>query len=150
MLRVLAGGLLVVAAAAAWIAWSGLRARDELTAARSDVSRLRAALVAGDHDGALRVLDDARAHAANARSLTSDPVWRAMGALPLLGRTPRAVTQSTDVLADTVDERAARPRRRRLPARPRHRPPGRPRRPGRAGRRAARGRGGPPATWTRW
>ncbi len=101
--RVLAGVLLVVAAAAAWMAWSGLRARDELTAARTDVSRLRAALVAGDHDDALEVLDDARTHAANARGLTGDPLWRAVGTVPFLGRTPRAITEATDVLAAAVD-----------------------------------------------
>jgi hypothetical protein len=95
--------VLLIAAAAAWIAWSGLRARDELTAARLDVVRLRAALVAGDHDGALKVLDDARTHAANARGLTADPVWRVMGALPFVGRTPHAISESTAVLAATVD-----------------------------------------------
>ena len=85
------------------MAWTGLRARDELTTARADITRLRAALVAGDRDGASRVLADAQAHAANARSLTSDPVWRLAGRLPMLGRTPAAISQATAI----VDEAAA-------------------------------------------
>jgi hypothetical protein len=93
----------LVLAAAIWMAWTGLRARDELTTARSDITRLRAALVAGDHEGASRVLADAQAHAANARSLTSDPVWRLAGWVPMLGRTPAAISQATSV----VDEAAA-------------------------------------------
>ncbi len=102
-MRVLVAVALVVCAALAWMAWTGLRARDELTTARADITRLRAALVAGDHAEASSILADAQAHADSARSLTSDPVWRVAGHVPLLGRTPRAISQATGV----VDEASA-------------------------------------------
>jgi hypothetical protein len=94
--------VVVLLGAALWMAWTGLRARDELTTARSDITRLRAALVAGDHAAASQVLADAQAHAANARSLTSDPVWRMAGWVPLLGRTPAAISQATSVVDDAA------------------------------------------------
>jgi hypothetical protein len=101
--RGLGAAVVLALAAAVWIAWTGLRARDELTSARSDITRLRAALVAGDQATADQVLADAQTHAANARDLTTDPVWRMAGWVPVLGRTPAAISQATSV----VDEAAA-------------------------------------------
>ena len=103
-LRVLAGLLLVPAAAGAWLAWTGLEARDEVDLSKADVASLRDALVAGDLGKARAVLSDARAHADRARDLTGDLLWRAVGALPLVGRTPLAISVAGGVLAQTTDQ----------------------------------------------
>ncbi len=109
--RGLAVAALVGIAAAAWLGWSGWRARDELTQAHQATDQLRAALVSGNTSAAQLALDQATTHAQNARSMTSDIVWRIAGAVPFLGRTPSAVTAAAadvddiarDVLPGLVD-----------------------------------------------
>ncbi len=97
--------LLVAVVATGWLAWSGLRARDELTQAHLATDQLRSALVSGDTAMAQLALDDATAHADTARSLTSGLVWSVAGAVPFLGRTPSAVTAAAadvDAIAEDV------------------------------------------------
>ena len=103
-LRILAGLVLLPAVAGAWLAWTGLQARDEVDLSKADVAALRDALVAGDLTAARAALSDARDHAGRARDLTSDLLWRAVGALPLVGRAPHAVTVASGVLAQTADQ----------------------------------------------
>ena len=91
-------GLLLVAAGA-WLVWSGLQARDELSAARRATHQLREALLRGDDAAASTALVTATSHAIRAESLTSSPVWTVADLVPYLGRTPRAVSRSASVVA---------------------------------------------------
>lgn len=96
LLTLLAGG---------WLAWRGLHARDDLTAAADALTRARTAAVDGDLDTARLQLAQAQVDTASARDKTSDPVWLLAGALPLVGDTPHAVTtvaRQADFLADDV------------------------------------------------
>lgn len=68
-----------------WVVARGLIARDQLTGAVPLVEQLRTKIVAGDTDGLEPIADDLQARTASAAALTSDPVWRALEVVPLLG-----------------------------------------------------------------
>jgi Protein of unknown function (DUF4012) len=93
--RVLVVLSVALVAVVGWLAYSGLQARSELDDAKAATEQLRAALVSGDTQAAEVDLGDVMSHADQARSLTSDLVWRAAGWLPYVGRTPAAVTQAS-------------------------------------------------------
>lgn len=94
--------LLVAVAAAAWLGLRGLAARDHLEAARSDLVAAQDALLDADIARARAATDRARGRTASARDLTGDPIWRLAGALPVLGASPRAVTQVAAAVDDLV------------------------------------------------
>jgi len=81
-----------------WLAWRGWQARSELVAAQDAVERVRTAATSGDRAAIDRELASATAHAARAKALTSDPVWRLAGWVPVVGRTPLAVSQTAAVV----------------------------------------------------
>ncbi|WP_394550979.1 DUF4012 domain-containing protein [Agromyces sp. MMS24-JH15] len=93
----------VLLAAIAWIAIRGLLAKQELDGAVGAAADARAAIVAGDTDAAMAAAEELAGHAVSAADLTSDPVWRAVEAIPLVG--PNLAT--VRVLAATVDEVAS-------------------------------------------
>lgn len=72
-----------------WLAVRGLAARSALDDARAQLTHAAAALSAGQlhiNDPALRrAVDAASADTARAHRLTSDPLWRLAGAIPLAG-----------------------------------------------------------------
>ena len=94
LLRSAALVVLVLVGLTGWLVWSGLQARDELSAARVATQQLRHALLAGDAATAKVALAEVTTHAARAHSLTGDPVWTAAAWVPYLGRTPEAVTRA--------------------------------------------------------
>jgi protein-tyrosine-phosphatase len=100
---VVAAGLLVLAAAT-WLSVRGWQARTELVAARDDLGRVRAAVLAGDPARARLALAAARDRAARARRLTGDPVWTIAAKVPYLGDPADAVR----TLAGAADDLAAR------------------------------------------
>ncbi len=94
LLRTAALVVLVLVGLGGWLIWSGLQARDELSAARVATQQLRHALLAGDAAAAKVALAEVTAHANRAHSLTGGPVWAAAAWVPYLGRTPEAVTRA--------------------------------------------------------
>ncbi|MDQ1494146.1 MAG: hypothetical protein QOG69_629 [Actinomycetota bacterium] len=92
----------VVAAVGGWLVMRGLQAKRHLLAAASEVSQLQDRAKAGDVAEQQAALASLQADASAARSETSDPVWRAVGAIPWLGHNNRAIA----VVASSVDELA--------------------------------------------
>lgn len=101
-LLVLAGLVLLAAAAGLWLAGRGVQAQREMTAARGELAGVRHHLLAGDVAGARRSLAEAQRHTRRAAALTDDPVWRVAVAVPVVGATPDAVRTA----ASTVDDLA--------------------------------------------
>lgn len=80
-------------------------ARADLLAARSHLEQARRLAVAGDLRAATDASRQAEHRTDRAVSATSGPVWRAAGALPLLGATPAAVRVAVgqaDLVAGSV------------------------------------------------
>lgn len=92
---------LALAAAGAWLAYTGLAAKRALESAASALGGAQSAILEGDVAAAEQSVTQASALTAEARAKTSDPVWKIAGALPLIGATPRAVTLASDA-ADQV------------------------------------------------
>lgn len=96
--------LLVVAAlaAAGWLVWRGLQARDALLAAEPLVARVQEQVTAGDAAGARGTLEELQGRTTTARESTSDPLWWLAARLPEVGddvAAVRAVTQAVDDVA---------------------------------------------------
>ncbi|MDH6181882.1 hypothetical protein M2152_002064 [Microbacteriaceae bacterium SG_E_30_P1] len=99
---VLAGIAVLVLAAVAWVGVRGWLARGELEAAVPLASRIQQQVVKGEADAAAQSLAQLQRHAASARSLTGDPVWRTVEIVPFAGanlRLVRELTESVDELA---------------------------------------------------
>jgi len=96
--RVVLSLVFLVVLGCGWLAWRGWQARSELVAAQDAVERVRAAAAAGDSTAIDRELASATEHADRASALTSDPVWRFAGWVPVLGRTPLAVSQTASAV----------------------------------------------------
>jgi len=77
--------LLVPCVVAGWLAVNGLHAKVHLTAARTGVERLQAAVVAENQPRAVHLLAGVRADASAARHDTAGGLWRAVSHLPLVG-----------------------------------------------------------------
>jgi hypothetical protein len=88
-----------------WLGVRGLLARHRLTTARADLTAARHALLEGrlaDADARIRSSSKATS---SASSLTGDPIWRAAGHLPAVGRSfvvTHAVADGANRLAHTV------------------------------------------------
>ena len=106
--RVSLATLVVIAAVGGWLVMRGLQAKRHLLRAATEVSQLQDRAKTSDVAGQQAALASLQADAGAARSETSDPVWRAIGAVPWLGRNNRTVA----AVAASVDELA----RRALPA----------------------------------
>ena len=96
--------LAVTVMAGAWIVYTGLQARDALVAAADAVSGTQNALLGADVAAAEASLIQAADLTAEAESKTSDIVWRAVGALPVVGVTPKAVTVTTEAANQVISE----------------------------------------------
>ena len=94
--------VLVIAASAAWIAFTGLQAKRALESAADALSGAQSALLAGDVDAADTAVSEASVLTTDARAKTSDPVWSVVGAIPYLGSTPRTVTLSSQAADDVI------------------------------------------------
>jgi hypothetical protein len=87
---------------ASWVVVRGLQARHELTAAQAQLPALRQDIEHGDSATAAPLLATLRRETAAARTLTSDPVWRAYSHLPFVGgslRTAAGLAGATDDVA---------------------------------------------------
>lgn len=96
--------LAVAVLAGAWIAYTGLQARDALVAAADAVSGTQNALLGADVAAAEASLTEAADLTADAEAKTSDIVWKAVGALPVVGATPKAVTVTTEAANQVISE----------------------------------------------
>ncbi|MDQ1629392.1 MAG: hypothetical protein QOI54_3136 [Actinomycetota bacterium] len=106
--RALWGSLAVVfgvlVATTAWLGIRGLAARDHLELARAEAADLKDAVAAGELARAERVLASMQRETGAARDLTHDPVWRAVGAVPLLGDMPRTVSTVSAGVDELAEE----------------------------------------------
>ena len=96
--------LAVTVMAGAWIVYTGLQARDALVAAADAVSGTQNALLGADVAAAEASLAQAADLTAEAEAKTSDIVWKAVGALPVVGVTPKAVTVTTEAANQVISE----------------------------------------------
>lgn len=83
-----------------WLALRGVQAKEELEEARGGVVQVREALIEGDQVRARSELSAVRRHTAQARHLTSDPVWWLAGSLPWAGDPARAVATVSRAVDD--------------------------------------------------
>lgn len=103
---VLAGAavLLVVIAAGVWIAFTGMQARAALTNAAASITQAQSELLDGKTGQAATLVATAGADASVAASKTNDVVWRAVGAVPVLGATPKAVSMTANAADITLNQ----------------------------------------------
>ena len=90
--------------AGAWVGVRGLFAKVELEAALPLDSTIKAQLLAGDSVAVSASVKSMAGHAARARDLTGDPVWRATGFVPFVGANLAAVRNLADVADDVVSD----------------------------------------------
>jgi len=94
----------VLVASTAWIAVRALMAKSDLEASVSLVSTIKTEVAKGDVSAARASSAELAKKAESARSLTSDPVWRAAEAIPWVGGNLTAVRQVSDVVATVADD----------------------------------------------
>lgn len=86
---------------AGWqVAERGLEARDELQQAIPLAQQAQSQILAGDQEGAAATIDELEVHAAEARRLTDDPLWRSFEWVPMAGPNLEAVR----IASTSVDE----------------------------------------------
>lgn len=86
---------------AGWqVAERGFAARDELERAIPLAKQAQEQIMAGDQEGAKATVDELAVHAAEARRLTDDPMWRSFEWVPVAGPNLEAVR----VASTSVDE----------------------------------------------
>lgn len=91
--------LAIVAVGIVWIVVTGLLARARLESVRSEIGRLRAAVVAGDLPTAQRLGERIAEQAASAHALTGGPAWWVAANIPVLGsplQTARTIAGAAD------------------------------------------------------
>lgn len=95
-------GVVVVAlgAAALWIGPRAFEAKDELEAAIPLAQRVEAHLVKSESEHAQQAARAMQRHTARAHELTSDPVWRSLEWMPVVGANLKAVR----LAAESADE----------------------------------------------
>ncbi|MGR0220627.1 DUF4012 domain-containing protein [Agromyces sp. ZXT2-6] len=87
------------------VAERGFAARDELQQAIPLAKQAQEQILAGDQEGAIATVDQLEVHAAEARRLTDDPLWRSFEWVPVAGPNLAAVriaSTSVDELVDGV------------------------------------------------
>ena len=97
-----AGVVVVLVAAVAWVGIRALLAKNELEAAVPLATRIADSIGDGDTTAARETSRQLVSHTSSAASLTSDPIWRAFEVLPGVGddlRAVRDVAGSVDGLA---------------------------------------------------
>ena len=103
-MRLLGALVILVIAAGGWLAWRGLQAKNHVTKAASEVSQLQTQLTASDTAGARTTLISLQRNTKAAHAETSDPIWRAVGAVPFVGRNTSTVAK----MAASIDDLAVR------------------------------------------
>lgn len=100
--------VVLVVLASGWVFIRGAGALSELQNVRHSVAQLRTAIIDRDLSRANRLVPRIVHHAAVARDLTSDPVWRGFEFVPWLGPNLTAVREIAEV-ADDVAADALKP-----------------------------------------
>lgn len=91
-----------------WVTVRGIGAVNDMQQVAKGASQLKAAIAAGDLDGARPIARSIANNAASAHALTSDPVWHAFGAVPWIGPNFHAVSEIAEI-ADEVSADALTP-----------------------------------------
>lgn len=91
-------------AAAAWVAFRGAQARGHLEDAADGVSVLQRQVGSLEIDEARTTLEGIQDDTAQARELTSDPVWRAVAQFPWGGQNLKAVATATEAVDGLAQE----------------------------------------------
>lgn len=98
--------VIIVVFTTAWVVIRGLGAASELQSVRTSVAQLRSAIADRELERAERIAPRISQHAALARDLTSDAIWRGFELIPWLGANftgMREIAEITDsVTASTV------------------------------------------------
>jgi len=102
--RVLLVLVVLAAAVAAWVGVRGYLAAEHLRAAVGLAETVQARVVGDDGAGALSSAESLQREVTAARSLTSDPVWRAAEFFPFVGDDLEAVRQVAGVLSSVADD----------------------------------------------
>ena len=102
--RVLLVLVVLAAAVAAWVGIRGYLAAQHLRAAVGLAEMVQARVVGDDGTGALSSAESLQREVTAARSLTSDPVWRATEFVPFVGDDLEAVRQVAGVLSSVADD----------------------------------------------
>lgn len=92
----------VVVLGLAWLGIRGWMAKGELDDVAALQPRLSSAMAAGDIEALGAVVADAEQHARRAAELTTDPIWRATEAVPIIG----ANTAAVRIVAESVRDLA--------------------------------------------
>src|SRR3954447_20145159 len=79
------GAAIIIVAVGGYLAATALKARQQLLAARVDVSALKAHVLSGNDTAAQRDLSLARSSSSSAHGLTGGPVWAVAAAIPWVG-----------------------------------------------------------------
>ena len=87
-------------ASVAWVGVRGMLVKGELESAVPLASKIQAEIVSGDGAAAGQTAQKLSAHASSAASLTSDPVWRSLELVPVLGSSLTAVRELAAVVDD--------------------------------------------------
>ncbi|WP_206750140.1 DUF4012 domain-containing protein [Cryobacterium lyxosi] len=100
------GVVVVVALASAWVGVRGWQAKTELEAAIPLAATIKSQAIAGDTEAAKASVTEMASHAARARELTGDPVWRAAEFVPFVGVNLNAVRTLAAVADDVITDAA--------------------------------------------
>ncbi|MEV4666846.1 DUF4012 domain-containing protein [Microbacterium sp. LWO12-1.2] len=87
-----------------WVTVRGIGAVNDLQQVAKDSSQLKASIATADLDGAEPIAERIAHHAQSAHALTSDPIWQAFGAIPLIGPNFRAVSEVAEIADDVADK----------------------------------------------
>jgi len=100
--------ILVAVAVVAWVGLRGLQAKQQLEGAMPLVTKLKTEVLAQDSAGAKATYAQLEPRVQKARSLTSDPVWRAAEFIPGIGQN-LTVTRTVAAQTDEVVTGAIKP-----------------------------------------
>lgn len=95
--------VLILLGCAAWLGVRAYLAQGELRTAQALGHDFVSAVSSEKTDEAQRLSQELKGHVDSARDYVGDPVWRAAGVLPIVGKNFSAATQLTRTLSDVVD-----------------------------------------------
>lgn len=106
ILRVAVALLILLLLGAVWVGVRAVMAKNELQSAIPLAATIRTQIASADGQGAGDTFATLAPHAERARSLTSDPVWRAYEMIPLLGDNLTAVRKVSSIVDNLVQDAA--------------------------------------------
>lgn len=103
MIIVVGAVLVIVVGVGAWVGVRALAAKDSLESAQSLIGDLQTKVTARDFAGAAADAKKIKKNTSDAVSLTSDPIWRAVEIVPVLGQNLTVVRTLADVVDNVAD-----------------------------------------------